>query len=359
MVDTRHGPLAGVRIVEFDSPHAAPFAGMVLADLGCDIVRVRRQNPDGGAIVPVLYRGRSEILLDLNTPAGQRGALSLIARADAVIEGFGPGEAEALGIGPEPCLERNPRLVYGRMTGWGATGPMADDPGNDINYLAIAGALHGIGPAGGPVPPLSLVGEFAGGGLFMALGLVSALLATQARGHGQVVESAQVDGAASLMTLYYALHSAGRWADRRAENLTDGGAPFYRCYACSDKRHVAVGALEAGEFEALCLGLGLKPHRYPQYDRRAWPDMAAAFAGVFARRPRDEWVAIFAERGVPVSPVLSLEEAPLHPHNRARGTFGAPLGPLQPMPVPRLSVTPARPVPQEASSVAEVLERWV
>lgn len=357
MAEARHGPLAGVRILELETSHTVPLTGMLLADLGCDVVRVRRSGTDGGTVVPLLYRGRSEMTLDLADAKGRDAAMALIARADGLIEGFAPGAAESMGLGPEPCLSRNPRLVYGRMSGWGREGPLAGRSGNDINHLALVGALHAIGPAELPVPPLGLVGEFSGA-MLLALGMVSAILASQATGQGQVVDVAQIDGAATMMTLYYALFGAGRWMDARASNLTDGAAPFYRCYVCADGRHVAVGALDPGEFTALCLGLGLRAQQFRQYDRQGWPEMAATFAHTFARRTRDEWARHFEGLDASVTPVLSLAEAPAHPHNRAHGTFGTPLGPLQPMPAPRFSATPLEAMPQEASTVAEVLERW-
>ncbi len=358
MVATTHGPLAGVRIVELDTPGPVLFAGMLLADLGCDVVRIRPEGLDGSSIVPLLYRGRSEVSLDLSTAAGRERALALIARADGVIEGYRPGVAEQIGLDPARCLAANPGLVYARTSGWGREGPLAGKPGNDINHLALSGALHAIGSAATPMPPLNLVGEYAGGALFLALGLVSAILAAQATGRGQVIEAAQVDGAAALMTLYYGLHDAGRWADARASNLVDGGAPFYRCYACADGRHVAVGALDPPAFAALCRGLGIDGSRFDQLDRSCWPALGEATAAAFATRPRDEWAALFGDGEACVTPVLSLTEAPLHPHNRARGTFAAVAGAMQPSPAPRFSATPAEPAAAEGASVEEILARW-
>lgn len=358
MVATSHGPLAGVRIVELDVPGPVSLAAMLLADMGCDVVRIRRPAADASAVAPILYRGRSEVALDLTSITDREQALAIIALADGVIEGFRPGIAEQLGLDPARCLAANPRLVYARTSGWGREGPLGGTPGTDINHLALAGALHAIGPAAGPVPPLNLIGEYAGGATFLALGLVAGILAAQATGRGQVIEAAQTDGAAALMTLYYALHGAGRWADARQANLIDGGAPFYRCYACADGRHVAVGALDPGAFRALWEGLGLPGERVSQFDRAGWPAMAEAMAGAFATRGRDEWAAQFEGTEACVTPVLSLAEAPLHPHNRARDTFAAPAGTMQPMPAPRFSATPAQVTPQEDASVAEILERW-
>lgn len=358
MVQVWHGPLAGVRIVEFGSMGAMPLAGMLLADLGCDVVRVRRAPPDGSAIAPMLYRGRSEVVLDLTSVADRERALALVAQADGMIEGYRLGVAEQVGIGPETCLAANPRLVYGRVSGWGQEGPLAASVGNDINHLALAGALHTIGTAATPVPPLNLLGEYAGGALFIALGMVSAILSAQATGRGQVVDAAQVDGVASMMTLYYALHGAGRWADGRASNLVDGGAPFYRCYACADGRHIAVGALEPQSYLALLNGLGIPRSRFEQYGRERWNEMADAFSEAFASRSRDDWATHFDGTEACVTPVLSLAEAPLHPHNRARSSFAAADGAMQPAPAPRFSASPAMAVPTEQATVDEILERW-
>ncbi len=358
MVDSTRGPLTGVRIVEFDTPGPVSLACMLLADMGCDVVRIRRDGPDSGAVAPILYRGRSDVTLDLTSVADREQALALVAQADGVVEGFRIGVAEQLGLDPARCLAANPRLVYGRTSGWGRDGPLAGTPGNDINHLALSGALHAIGSPASPVPPLNLIGEYAGGAMFLALGMVAGILAAQATGRGQVIEAAQIDGAAALMTLYYALHGAGRWADARGANLIDGGAPFYRCYACADGRHVAVGALEPHAYAALCDGLGIDPARFEQYDRAAWHDMATAFSEGFATRGRDEWAAHFGQGEACVTPVLSLAEAPLHPHNRARETFAAPTGRMQPMPAPRFSSAPGGVPTGETTSVEAVLARW-
>ncbi len=357
MVDAGQGPLAGVRIVEFDTAGPVPFAGMLLADLGADVVRIRRAAPDGSVIAPSLYRGRSEVALDITNVADREKVLMLIAEADGVIEGFRRGLVEQLGLDAARCLAANPRLVYGRVSGWGLDGPLSGAAGNDINHLALSGALHAIGPAAGPVAPLNLLGEYSGGALFLALGMVSAILRAQATGQGQVIDAAQVDGVASMMVLYYALHGAGRWADTRASNLIDGGAPFYRCYACADGRHVAVGALEPPYFEALCQGLGMAG-RFRQYDRACWAEMGEAFSEAFATRGRDDWAALFEGKDACVTPVLSLAEAPLHPHNRARDTFTAVDGTMQPSPAPRFSGTPGAAGPPKAETVEEVLARW-
>jgi alpha-methylacyl-CoA racemase len=358
MVAATHGPLAGLRIVEFDSPGTILFTGMLLADLGCDVVRILRPGQEASGVAASLYRGRSQLTLDLTQAAGREQALSLIAEADGVIEGYRPGVAEQVGLDPARCLALNPRLVYARTSGWGREGPLAGAPGNDINHLALSGALHAIGPGPGPVPPLNLIGEYAGGALYLALGMVSAILAAQATGQGQVIEAAQIDGAASMMTLYYALHGAGRWADARAANMIDGGAPYYRCYACADGRHVAVGALEPAAFRALCAGLGIAADKFDQYDRACWPALGEALAAGFAMRGRDDWAALLEGGEACVTPVLSLTEAPLHPHNRARGVFSVQGGVMQPMPAPRFSATPGEAIPAMDESVADVVARW-
>jgi alpha-methylacyl-CoA racemase len=346
-----------VRIVEFDTAGPVPLAGMLLADLGCDVVRIRRATTDGSAVAPALYRGRTEVMLNITQVADRERALMLIAAADGVIEGFRHGLIEQLGLDAARCLAVNPRLVFGRVSGWGLDGPLSGGAGNDINHLALSGALHAIGPVAGPVPPLNLLGECAGGALFLALGMVSGILRAQATGQGQVIDAAQIDGVASMMSLYYALHGAGRWADTRASNLIDGGAPFYRCYACADGRHVAVGALEPPYFDALCAGLGLAG-RFQQYDRANWAAMGEAFSEAFASRTRDEWAELFECKDACVTPVLSLAEAPLHPHNRARDTFAGADGAMQPMPAPRFSATPGAAVPPRTETVEEILERW-
>ncbi|MDF7777498.1 CaiB/BaiF CoA-transferase family protein [Sphingomonas sp. AOB5] len=358
MVDVGHGPLAGVRIVELDAAGAVPLAGMLLADLGADVVRIRRHGPDGSTVAPALYRGRTDVSLDLTNVADREKALALIAHADGLIEGFRRNLIEQIGLDPARCLAANPRLVYGRVSGWGLDGPLSGAAGNDINHLAISGALHAIGPGAMPVAPLNLLGESAGGALYLALGMVAGILRAQATGEGQVIDVAQIDGVSSLMTLYYALHSAGRWADSRASNLVDGGAPFYRCYACADGRHVAVGALEPPYFMALCEGLGLMPGRFQQYDRNCWTEMGEVFAEAFAARSRDDWIGIFEGSEACVSPVLSLSEAPQHPHNVARNAFTDLGGSMRPSPAPRFSGTPTEAVPSQAETADAVIDRW-
>jgi len=339
------GPLQGIRVVELAGIGPGPFCAMLLADLGADVIRVDRPRGAGGLPDPVAAtagRGRRSIVVDLKHPAGAGVVLDLVAGADVLIEGFRPGVAERLGLGPEVCLDRNPRLVYGRMTGWGRTGPYAAMAGHDIDYIALAGALHAIGTEESPVPPLNLVGDYGGGALYLAVGILAALVERQQSGRGQVVDAAMVDGAASLMTVFYELHAAGLWRDAREVNLLDGGAPFYRTYRTADDRYVAVGALEPAFYQELVTGLGLDGEELPaQMDQRRWPELRERFAAAFRERSRDEWERIFAGTDACVAPVLSLDEAPAHPHNVARGTFvTTPDGPV-PAPAPRFDRSPA------------------
>lgn len=350
------GPLAGVRIVELDAIGAVPFAAMLLADLGADVVRVVQPGTSASSIVPTLYRGRYELTLDFRHPAALSELLDLIDRADGVIEGMPPGSADALGLGPDRCRARNPRLVYGRASSWGQDGPMAERPGGDINVLALSGALHAIGTAEAPTVPLNLIGDHAGGGLFLALGMVSAILGAQASGEGRIVDAAASDGVGTLMALTQSLFGSGRWIDRREANLIDGGAPFYRCYRCADDRHVAVGAIDPAHFTALCGELGLDARKIPQFDRAGWPQMAREFARRFASRTRDEWVARFPDGAACVTPVLSLAEAARHPHALARRPLsGGPAGgATAPQFVPRARASS----PARIATVGEMLGRW-
>ena len=293
------GPLAGVRVVELAGLGPAPFAGMMLGDMGADVVRVDRVDarPDHGERrFDVMARGRRSIAVDLKQPAGVDVVLELVKGADALIEGFRPGVLERMGLGPGVLLERNPRLVVGRMTGWGQDGPLGNAAGHDLNYIALSGALHAIGsPGGPPVPPLNLVGDFGGGGMLLAYGVVCALLEARTSGQGQVIDAAMVDGAAALMNLIYGMHAGGTWQDRRGVNLVDGGAPFYGTYACRDGRHVAIGPIEP-QFHAELLdrlGLSDDPAFARQYDRAQWPAMRARLEERFASRTRDEWCEVF------------------------------------------------------------------
>jgi alpha-methylacyl-CoA racemase len=353
------GPLAGVRVVELGGIGPGPFCGMVLGDLGAEVIRVDRPAEAGRpAPFPVLHRNRRSIAVDLKDPAGARAVLSIVDTSDALIEGFRPGVAERMGLGPQPCLERNPRLVYGRITGWGQDGPMGQDPGHDINYIGLTGALHGIGPAGGdPVVPVNLVGDFGGGGMLMAVGILSALVAARTSGRGQVVDAAMVDGSALLLAMTYGFLNQGIWIDERGVNLIDGGAPFYGVYRCSDGRYVAIGALEPQFYAALVrvLELADDPDFAAQHDRTRWPAMKRRLTDLFAGRSRDEWARVFEGQGACVTPVLSLTEAASHPHNVARGVYLD--GPV-PAPAPRFGGTPwadPAPAPLVGADTREVL----
>ncbi|TSD99800.1 CoA transferase [Skermania sp. ID1734] len=348
------GPLEGLRVVEIASLAPAPFACMILADLGAEVIRVERGGDGGmGLLAPsgVLDRGRRSIAVDLKTPAGRDVVLDLTESADVFVEGFRPGVAERLGIGPKDCQEANPRLIYARMTGWGQDGPLASRAGHDINYIAIAGALDPIGRAGErPVPPLNLLGDFAGGGLMLAMGVLAALHERERSGLGQVIDASMVDGAALITAFVHGMHAAGLWEGERGENMLDGGAAFYDTYTCADGRHVAVGCVEPHFYAEFLSKLGLAGEDLPfQYDLDQAPGLRKRIADVFASRPRDEWAQIFADSDACVSPVLSPWEAHEHPHNQSRGTFVDVGGIRQPAPAPRFSRTPA-PQPQPGSS---------
>ncbi len=362
------GPLEGIRIVELAGLGPAPFAGMMLADAGADVVRVDRFDratypPRTDPHVDLLNRGRRSVAVDLKRSEGVEVVLRLAAAADGLMEGFRPGVAERLGIGPDACLARNPRLAYGRMTGWGQGGPMAPAAGHDIDYIALAGALEPIGRAGDrPVPPLNLVGDFGGGGMLLAFGLVAAMLSARTTGKGQVVDAAMVDGAAALMTMTYTLRAAGVWSDERGTNLLDTGAPFYEVYETSDGGFMAVGAIEPQFYAELLDRLGLADAGLPdQNDRARWPEMKERFAARFATRTRAEWEEVFAGSDACVAPVLSPAEAPDHPHNRARSTFTEVAGVVQPAPAPRFLSTPGeirRPPPNPGQHGDDALADW-
>ena len=340
-------PLSGLRIIEFDGLGPVTFAGMVLADLGAEVLRLSRSAAAGtGAFSEVggevLHRGRAAVGVNLKDPADHARVLDLIGAADAVIEGFRPGVMERLGLGPETCATLNPHLVYGRITGWGQTGPMAQQVGHDLNYIALSGALHPTGePDRPPRPPLNLIGDYGGGAMLVVVGVLAALLEAKTTGRGRVVDAAMTDGSALLMSLFHALHSRGLWSDTRGANLLDGGAPFYRCYTCRDGGFVAVGALEPQFYAALIAGLDLAPVEAQQYDMAGWPALHKRFETLFATRDRDDWANHFAGTDACVTPVLSLAEAPNHPHNRARASFAGT--PLQPAPAPRFDGHPAAP----------------
>ena len=357
------GPLQGVRIIEFDGLGPVPFCGMLLAGLGAEVLRITRAGAAsayadvGGA---VLHRGRAEVAANLKSPEDRAAVLRLIASADALIEGNRPGVMERLGLGPEACHAINPRLVYGRMTGWGQHGPLAARAGHDINYIALTGVLHAIGtPGEPPVVPLNLVGDYGGGAMFLAVGVLSGVLRARATRQGRVVDAAMTDGSALLMSLFHGLSHAGQWQDARAANLLDGGAPFYRCYRCGDGRDVAVGALEPQFFAELMRVLDIDWPAAQQNDRSRWPEMQAALAAAFATRSRDAWEAAFEGVDACVTPVLSLTEAPEHPHNRARGTFASPGGVTQATPAPRSNIEAAPIAPASCfASLQEACGAW-
>jgi len=340
------GPLQGMRVVEIAALGPAPFCGMVLADLGADVVRVDRADAvtgghTGSTRNDLLGRGKSSIAVDLKHEEGVRAVLRLVQSADALIEGFRPGVTERLGIGPAPCLAQNPALVFGRMTGWGQDGPLSGRAGHDIDYIALSGALAAIGPQERPLPPLNLVGDFGGGGMFLAVGLLAAVLHARETGQGQVVDAAMIDGSALLTTAMHGHIAEGWWTARREDNLLDGGAPFYQVYETADGRQIAVGALEPQFFAALLEGLRIDPESLPaQGDREGWPSIRAALAAKFASQSRDHWAEHFATRDACVSPVLDATEAPDHSHNRAREVFIEVDGVSQPAPGPRFSATP-------------------
>ncbi|MEV0627830.1 CaiB/BaiF CoA transferase family protein [Nonomuraea wenchangensis] len=360
------GPLSGVKVLELGGIGPGPFAGMMLADLGADVVRVDR--PGGGAFFPglehldLLNRGKRSVVLDLKRPEAVAAVLSMAAAADVLIEGYRPGVAERLGLGPEACHARNPRLVYGRMTGWGQDGPMAQQAGHDIGYIALTGALHAIGEAGGPPQiPVNLVGDFGGGGNYLVIGVLAALREADRSGQGQVVDAAIVDGTAHLLAGTHMMLATGTWADERGVNLLDGGAPFYAVYETADGRHMAVGALEPKFYAELLTALELDEDPARQHDKARWPALRDKLAAAFASRSQAEWSAVFAGSDACVAPVVGLREAADHPHIKARGSIVEHEGLLQPAPAPRFSRTPTAlgtPPPAPGRHTLEVLEEW-
>jgi alpha-methylacyl-CoA racemase len=361
------GPLTGVRVVELAGIGPCPHAGMMLADLGADVVRVDRSGAGpgigGDPARDLLLRGRRSVAADLKSAAGVGLVLDLAARADVLIEGLRPGVTERLGVGPDACLERNPRLVYGRVTGWGQDGPLASLAGHDLNYLGLTGTLAAIGrPGEPPVPPLNLVADFGGGSMLLVVGVLAALAERERSGSGQVVDAAMVDGVALLSQMMWSLRAQGGWLDGRGQNLLDGGAPFYDTYLCADGRYVAVAALEPQFYAALLHGLGLDPAELPhQLDRDGWPVLRATFTRLFASRARDEWAAVFDGVDACVTPVVELAEATTWPHLAVRGTFAEVDGVPQAAPAPRFSRTPPGPPqtpPKGPSDAADVLASW-
>lgn len=357
------GPLAGLRVVELQGLGPAPYCGMLLADMGAEVISVTRPGAESGGPGQIGERGKRSIALNLKTSEATEMVLRLCEGADALIEGFRPGVMERLGLGPAECHARNPKLVYGRMTGWGQSGPLATAAGHDINYIALSGALHAIGrPGGRPVPPLNLVGDFGGGGMLLAFGVMCALFEAGRSGQGQVVDAAMVEGAASLMTMMYGLRAQGQWRDERGANLLDGGSPFYDTYETRDERHIAIGPLEPPFFRELIDRLGLPSELADrQYTATQWPELRRTLAETFRRKTRDEWCELLEGTDVCFAPVLSMGEAPAHPHNQARGSFVTIDGVVQPGPVPKFARTapavpkaPAAPGADTAAVLAEL-----
>lgn len=362
------GPLSGIRVVELAGIGPGPMCALLLSDMGADVLRVdRTADMNLGIPKPVQYdllnRGRRSIAVDLKHPEGVATVLRLVEKADALIEGFRPGVTERLGLGPDACLARNPRLVYGRMTGWGQHGPLAQAAGHDWNYIAITGALHMIGRAGDrPVPPLNLVGDFGGGALYLAMGILAGVIEAQRSGKGQVVDAAITDGTASLMTIFWGLYGAGIWKDERGSNMLDTGAHYAEVYETKDGKYVTILSLEPKFYAELLRRIGLPPDGLPvQNDRSAWPEMKEKLAAIFLTKTRDEWCALLEGTDACFAPVLSMAEAPHHPHNVARGTFVEIDGVVQPAPAPRFSRTPGaiqRPPARAGEHTAEGLHDW-
>jgi alpha-methylacyl-CoA racemase len=366
----KQGPLAGLRVVELAGIGPGPMCAMLLADLGATVIRIDRKQPaDLGVKRPLRYnlllRNRYAIALDLKDPRGVEAALQLIERADALIEGFRPGVTERLGLGPEACFARNPRLAYGRMTGWGQQGPLAQTAGHDINYIAITGVLNAIGRTDQPPSvPLNLVGDYAGGALYLAFGLLAAILQARSSGRGQVVDAAIVDGTASLATTFFGMHAAGMLQPRRGSNLTDTGSHFYDVYECADGGWLAVGPIEARFYAQFLETLGVDPAALGQQnDPAAWSKAKSLLAAKFRERPRDYWASLFAATDACVAPVLDWDEAPRHEHLAARGTFIEVDGVVQPAPAPRFSATPPAtptpPVPVTPENTRAALAQWL
>lgn len=337
----RQGPLAGLKILEFAGLGPGPFCGMLLSDLGADVLRIDRIGAETDTPTDVTRRGRRSIGLDLKNPMAAETCLKLLESADAAFEGFRPGVMERLGLGPEIVLTRNPRLVYGRMTGWGQNGPLANAAGHDLNYIAISGALHAIGVEDKPVPPLNLVGDFGGGALYLAFGLLAGVLHARETGKGQVVDCAMSDGAASLMAMFYGMKARGAWKPARRANSLDGGAHYYDTYACQDGKWISIASGEPQFYALLLEKTGIRDAAFAdQHRREGWAVLRSKLAAVIAQKTRAEWMATMEGSDVCFAPVLDMDEAPRHPHNLARGTFIDLDGVVQPAPAPRFSVTP-------------------
>ncbi len=358
----RQGPLTGLKIIEFAGIGPGPFCGMLLSDLGADVVRIDRKGQLRGSPADITARGRRSVGLDLKNPASIETCLKLFETADVVFEGFRPGVMERLGLGPDVALKRNPKLVYGRMTGWGQFGPYAQAAGHDMNYIAITGALHAIGTEDKPIPPLNLVGDFGGGALYLAFGILAGVIKARETGEGQVIDCAMSDGAASLMAMFYGFKASGAWTESRRSNLLDGGAHFYDTYQCSDGKWVSIGSIEPQFYALLLEKTGISdPAFKAQMDRGAWPDLKAKLAAVIATKTQSEWCDLMEATDVCFAPVLDLDEAPKHAHNVARQTFVELAGVTQPAPAPRFSKTPGAiqgPPPAIGAHDQEALRDW-
>ena len=355
------GPLEGLRVVELAGIGPGPHAAMILGDLGADVVRVDRPGASGA---DAMLRNRRFVIADLKSKEGRELVLTLVAKADVLIEGYRPGVTERLGLGPEDCAKVNDRLVYARMTGWGQTGPRSQQAGHDINYISLNGVLHSIGRVNErPVPPLNLVGDFGGGSMFLLVGILAALWERQTSGKGQVIDAAMIDGSSVLVQMMWAMRAMGVWTDERGTNMLDGGAPYYDTYECADGRYVAVGAIEPQFYAAMLAGLGLDPADLPgQNDRSRWPELRARFTEVFASKDRDHWAKVFADSDACVTPVLAFGEVEIEPHITERNTFYRVGNGLQPLPAPRFSRTvPSEPRPpgQPGADTEAVLNDWV
>lgn len=357
------GPLKGIKFVEFAGIGPGPFCGMLLSDLGADVIRIDRPGARPGLAADVTARGRRSIALNLKNPLDIETALKLIEKADGLIEGFRPGVMERNGLGPDVALARNPKLVYGRMTGWGQTGTLAHAAGHDLNYIALTGGLHAMGRKGEPpAPPLNLIGDYGGGALYLAFGLCAGILHARASGQGQVIDCAMTDGAASLAAMFYGMRAMGLWSDERQANLLDGGAHFYDTYECSDGKWVSIGSIEPQFYALLLEKIELKDEQFSnQMSREDWPDLKEKLALIIKAKSRDEWCALLEGTDVCFAPVLSMAEAPDHPHNQARETFVEIEGVMQPAPAPRFSETPGaiqgRP-PGQGEHGQDILKDW-
>ena len=355
------GPLTGLKVVEMAGLGPAPFCGMLLADMGAEVLSIARPEKTAAdnASFDVFSRGKQTLRADLRDPTALAAVREIIAKSDALIEGFRPGVMERLGLGPDACLSINPRLVYGRMTGWGQTGPLAHAAGHDINYIALSGALHAIGPRGEkPSVPLNYIGDFGGGGMLLGFGLVCALLEAKTSGRGQVVDAAMTDGAALLSTMMYGMHAQNMWSNQRGENLLDGGAHFYDTYTCADGKHIAIGAIEPQFYTLLMQLLGITDTAFAaQMNPAAWPELKARLAALFATKPRSAWCELLEGTDACFAPVLDWDEAPQHAHNVARGTFVKVDGVVQPAPAPRFSRTVVGQA-RAAASAETLLNSW-